>query len=747
MAFSCPKNETENFNCVKVASVDLIKRPLADILFSQITPVNLFHEIDKCSTLFSGKYKLRKDQLNICYIPPPTLPDYGRFDVTLLYTLIRNLCSSLKPTQGWGIDPKSADIQIGDDVERLRHFRNNYFAHANSSKISDTEFGGIWRNLKSAINRIQSSIACGADYEQQLNLIEQTKYTREHLENCKLILEAKVNSNADEQEVVIKGDDEVICGETACFEADIENVDSSQSIRWRKRNGRLIEWIDKSTRKYSGSNNRKLVIQDVCKEDEGEYCAILSGDINGNEYENIRRNTICLHIIGEKPQIKDLKVTTENGDITIYCIFEVLIKSPKAHYIAWSKNDQTQNTKNKQCIGGSIYGSCFPITLPSERDIGKYTCTVTNAIGSVSRDVKLDVPNVKILFDPIFKFGSKATITTEVSSIPSPEKLEWQKSKDGIKFHCIDIKNPKYYGSSEKPECPMLVILKIDFADKLHYRLVVWNIFGESISNTVFLDVKGSPPNITTSQETDIQNECVKLIGNVFLYEGSPDILEVFWTKDSKRIDTQRSGGKYLEVTIENPSLTIRQVNKYDAGNYQLTATNVVGSTSSNVIVLGIPNVTVKKRETQEDDSTSFVVTIESFPAPFAVQWMLKDKYTNTFSLIDVSDENYMGTINTLPNPVLVVKNHTQLRNNMYQIKITNYVGSTVKKCSCNVIGDQNLPGNGLRGDQSLPGIGLGGDQSLPGNGSGRKAKERRKKRFFSPINIYICCLGKNSDI
>lgn len=103
-----------------------------------------------------------------------------------------------------------------------------------------------------------------------------------------------------------------------------------------------------------------------------------------------------------------------------------------------------------------------------------------------------DVPNVKISFDPIFKFGSKATITTEVSSNPSPEKLEWQKSKNGIEFHCIDIKNPKYYGSSEEAECPMLVILEIDFADKLHYRLVVWNIFGESISNTVFLDVKGS---------------------------------------------------------------------------------------------------------------------------------------------------------------------------------------------------------------------------------------------------------------
>lgn len=96
------------------------------------------------------------------------------------------------------------------------------------------------------------------------------------------------------------------------------------------------------------------------------------------------------------------------------------------------------------------------------------------------------------------------------------------------------------------------------------------------------------PPNITTSQETDIQNRYVKLIGNVFLYDGSPGILEVFWTKNSMRIDTQRSGGKYLEVKIENPSLIIRNVNSYDAGHYQLTATNAVGSTSSAIIVLGI---------------------------------------------------------------------------------------------------------------------------------------------------------------
>lgn len=45
------------------------------------------------------------------------------------------------------------------------------------------------------------------------------------------------------------------------------------------------------------------------------------------------------------------------------------------------------------------------------------------------------------------------------------------------------------------PASPMLKILEIDFVDKLHYRVLVWNKFGESISNTVFLDVKGSKIN------------------------------------------------------------------------------------------------------------------------------------------------------------------------------------------------------------------------------------------------------------
>lgn len=122
MAPSFLSNDQQNFECVTIASVDFIKLPLKDILESRIRPVDLFKEINSCPALLSHKQKLRQDQLNLCFLQPPAEPDYRKFDVTLPYTLLRNLCTSLKPTKGWGTQPD--DIQIGDDIERLRLFRN-----------------------------------------------------------------------------------------------------------------------------------------------------------------------------------------------------------------------------------------------------------------------------------------------------------------------------------------------------------------------------------------------------------------------------------------------------------------------------------------------------------------------------------------------------------------------------------------------------------------------------------------------
>lgn len=95
-------------------------------------------------------------------------------------------------------------------------------------------------------------------------------------------------------------------------------------------------------------------------------------------------------------------------------------------------------------------------------------------------------------------------------------------------------------------------------------------------------------PNVTISHKTCIENHSVTLIGMVFLYEERPEIQTLFWSKNGQKLNSHDMRGKYSEVSINNPSLTIFDVNQHDAGSYQLTATNAVGSTQSNAIVLGI---------------------------------------------------------------------------------------------------------------------------------------------------------------
>lgn len=95
-------------------------------------------------------------------------------------------------------------------------------------------------------------------------------------------------------------------------------------------------------------------------------------------------------------------------------------------------------------------------------------------------------------------------------------------------------------------------------------------------------------PNITVSHGTDFMNRSIKLNGAVFVSDDSPDIQEVFWSKNGEKIDIQGSGGRLSGVTNDDPSLTIRNVSQEDAGIYRLTAINAIGQNNSVVISIGM---------------------------------------------------------------------------------------------------------------------------------------------------------------
>lgn len=95
--------------------------------------------------------------------------------------------------------------------------------------------------------------------------------------------------------------------------------------------------------------------------------------------------------------------------------------------------------------------------------------------------------------------------------------------------------------------------------------------------------------------------------------------------------------------------------------------------------IQGAPDVSFEKIE-EKDGSQCFFATFQSIPAPCFVQWSLKGKNDELFTPIDVCAEDYKGTLNTLPHPVLIVKNKDQFEYNSYQIEVANFVGSTIKQ-------------------------------------------------------------------
>jgi hypothetical protein len=78
--------------------------------------------------------------------------------------------------------------------------------------------------------------------------------------------------------ITIHGENKVLCGSVACFEADVEQLPMTNpwTLTWQRASGDTTKEIDTRAEKYKDSNHRQLVVQGVSKADEGVYQAVLS---------------------------------------------------------------------------------------------------------------------------------------------------------------------------------------------------------------------------------------------------------------------------------------------------------------------------------------------------------------------------------------------------------------------------------------------------------------------------------------
>lgn len=55
-----------------------------------------------------------------------------KLDVSIIYKFLRNTCDLEDPAEGWGNPPKPGNIELSDDIERIRQYRN-FITHKSSS--------------------------------------------------------------------------------------------------------------------------------------------------------------------------------------------------------------------------------------------------------------------------------------------------------------------------------------------------------------------------------------------------------------------------------------------------------------------------------------------------------------------------------------------------------------------------------------------------------------------------------------
>ncbi|XP_062618728.1 uncharacterized protein LOC134280330 [Saccostrea cucullata] len=177
MASRLDPGGSSRFAKLGMAINDVLTQAYRDILEMDVPPSLAFNKV-KSSSLYK---KLRSDQ-ELLLIDAKN-SGYKNFDITFMYTLLRNICTTIPPpTNAWGGNdmPSTIEITIGDDIERIRLIRNSVFGHVYSASTSQQTFDDSWSVISDVCQRLQTYT--GKTYMDGLQNIERQALEEEYEE-------------------------------------------------------------------------------------------------------------------------------------------------------------------------------------------------------------------------------------------------------------------------------------------------------------------------------------------------------------------------------------------------------------------------------------------------------------------------------------------------------------------------------------------------------------------------------------
>ncbi|XP_055999931.1 uncharacterized protein LOC125657060 [Ostrea edulis] len=128
---------------------------------------------------------------------------YGDMDISLLYTLLRNIAVIPPHSKGWVNDPDANDTSISATIERIRLVRNQC-VHSSGPSLSHAEFVSIWFTIRTAMVDLDTFLNNGNKYEAEVDYLLNETMDPEGVSILQYELRKQVLEDQKTKETVVK---------------------------------------------------------------------------------------------------------------------------------------------------------------------------------------------------------------------------------------------------------------------------------------------------------------------------------------------------------------------------------------------------------------------------------------------------------------------------------------------------------------------------------------------------------------
>ncbi|OWF35465.1 Hemicentin-1 [Mizuhopecten yessoensis] len=453
-------------------------------------------------------------------------------------------------------------------------------------------------------------------------------------------------------------------------------------IRWSKTttSGSTVITVDGTKYQDAVSANPSLVINMVSQSDEGTYvCRATNVVGTGTSGQTV------LSVTGSIPNVQVTQASysvTKGGTITLECTVSGV---PAATSVSWKRTsggtETTVSTSPAKYSGSTPTVPSLTITGAESVDAATYVCTATNSVGAgtstqTSLSVTGDIPTVTV---PSATYstvsGSSVTLMCVVAASPPADSVLWKKIKNTVSSD-IDVSLAAFTGGTVGN--PSLTIVTATSAEMADYICTATNSVGTGESGRTTLTVTGAVPtvSIAVTPVSVLTGQSVDIVCKVV---SDPPASSISWSKTVGTVTSVLNidNTKFAGGTIQTPSLTINNAASNDQASYKCTATNVVGSATSNAAVLsvtgGIPTVLIDNPGVTAvlGSSVTLICKVTANPTATGVSW---ERTIGGVTTPIVLNTKFVGS--TVANPSLTINTLATTDQGSYVCVAENEIGT-----------------------------------------------------------------------